>query len=341
MSNEARVGIFVVVVFAVFVVLSMKIGELSFNKKKTYPVTMVFSTVEGLKVSSPLELAGVEVGKVSGITLNKDFTAVVRAEINEDVKLPVDSSATIATKGVLGDKIIQITPGVSRSYLEPGGNLARTTVPPSLETLLTQVGELAQNLTELSESLNQSLGDGQAMREIVTNIRDLSEVASTLARENKDDLEAIISNTHRITDEFVTVSENLASSSRDLGEITRTVNSGQGTLGRLVKDEELYASLVTFTEQASELLEKMNGDSSLGLLLSDTSLYEDLSKTAENLRTITDAMASGKGTIGRLMTDDEIYDEMKDALASANKAMKGIEEQTPITVMGTVLGIVW
>jgi phospholipid/cholesterol/gamma-HCH transport system substrate-binding protein len=73
----------------------------------------------------------------------------------------------------------------------------------------------------------------------------------------------------------------------------------------------------------------------------DTSLYEDVAKTAENLRIITDAMASGDGTMGKLMTDDELYEEMKDTLASANKAMKGVEEQTPITVMGTVLGIVW
>ena len=73
MSNEAKVGIFIVIVIIIFIVLSMKIGELSFSKKATYPITMVFSTVEGLKVSAPLELAGVEEGKVTAITLNKNY----------------------------------------------------------------------------------------------------------------------------------------------------------------------------------------------------------------------------------------------------------------------------
>jgi phospholipid/cholesterol/gamma-HCH transport system substrate-binding protein len=341
MSNEMRVGIFVVVVIVIFIVLSMKIGELSFNKKATYPINMVFTSVEGLKVSSPMELAGVEVGKVNAITLNKDYTAVVSAELNEDVRLPIDSTASISTKGVLGDKIVVLTPGISQSYMKPGGVLSRTQVPPSLETLLTQVGELAQNLTQLSGSLNQSLGDGETLREIVTNLRDVSEVAATLAVQNQDDITSIVSNTQKITTQFVGISENLSTSSRDLSEITHTVSSGQGTLGRLVKDDALYNSLVNFASQASEFMETINGDSSLGLLMRDTSLYEDVAKTAENLRIITDAMASGDGTMGKLMTDDELYEEMKDTLASANKAMKGVEEQTPITVMGTVLGIVW
>ncbi len=341
MSNEARVGIFVLVVFAIFVALSMKIGELSFNKKETYPVTMVFSTVEGLKVSSPLELAGVEVGKVTGISLNKDFSAVVRAEINEDVRLPVDSTAAIGSKGVLGDKIIVLVPGVSTATIAPGGNLARTRVPPSLDTLLTQAGELAQNLTQLSAALNDSLGDGETLREIVVNLRDVSEVAATLALQNKDDISAIVNNTRRITDEFASASQNLTASSRDIADITRSVSEGQGSLGKLVRDEALYDSLTTFASQASDLMERMSGDSTLGMLMSDTALYDDISRTAQNLRIITDAMASGNGTIGRLMTDDDLYWEMKEALASADKAMKGIEEQTPITVMGTVLGLVW
>jgi ABC-type transporter Mla subunit MlaD len=65
MSNEARVGIFIVIILFIFFALSVKIGELDLTKKGTYPITMVFPTVEGLKVSSILEMAGVQVGKVT------------------------------------------------------------------------------------------------------------------------------------------------------------------------------------------------------------------------------------------------------------------------------------
>lgn len=341
MSNEARVGIFVIVILIIFVVLSMKIGELSFNRKGTYPVTMVFTTVEGLKVSSPLEMAGVEVGKVTGISLNKDYSAVVRAALNEDIRLPIDTAASIATKGVLGDKIIVLSPGVSSATIEPGGNLARTKVPPSLDSLLTQVGELALNLTELSAALNASFGDEEALRDIVMNIRDLSANSSSLIAENKEDITAIISNMREITQSFTYISENLTTTSRSIDEITSSISSGQGSLGKLVRDDALYDSMVAFLDSAEIVLDRLNGDGTLGMLMSDSSLYEDLAQSAQNLRAITDEMASGRGTLGRLMTDDEIYEAMRETLLSANKAMKGIEEQTPITVMGTVLGIIW
>jgi phospholipid/cholesterol/gamma-HCH transport system substrate-binding protein len=342
MSNEVRVGIFVIVILIIFVVLSMKIGELNFSKKSTYPVTMVFSTVEGLKISSPLELAGVEVGKVTGISLNKDYSAVVSAALNEDIKLPIDSTASIATKGVLGDKIIVLAPGVSSGFIEPGGNLARTKVPPSLDTLLTQVGELAQNLTELSAALNASFGDEEALKEIVLNLRDLSANTSSLVAENKDDITAIVSNMRVITEEFTLISGNLTTTSKNIDEITTSISSGQGSLGKLVKDDALYDSMVAFTESAETLIDRMNSqDSTLGLLMSDSSLYDDLSKTAENLRYISEEIASGRGTLGRLMTDDEFYLTMRETLQNANKAMQGIDEQTPITVFGTVLGIIW
>lgn len=341
MSNEARVGIFVIIILIIFVVLSMKIGELSFAKKSTYPMTMVFSTVEGLKVSSPLELAGVEVGKVTGISLNKDYSAVVGAALNEDIRLPIDSTASIGTKGVLGDKIIVLSPGVSSSYIEPGGNLARTKVPPSLDTLLTQVGDLAQNLTELSASLNASFGDEESMKEIVLNLRDLSANTSSLVADNKEDITAIVSNMKEITEQFVFISENLTTTSRNIDEITASISSGQGSLGKLVRDDALYDSMVAFMESAEVLMDSMNGDSTLGMLMTDSSLYDDLAQTAENLRNITDEMAAGRGTLGRLMTDEELYLTMRETLVSANKAMQGIDEQTPITVFGTVLGIIW
>lgn len=341
MSNEARVGIFVIIILIIFVVVSMKIGELSFAKKSTYPVTMVFSTVEGLKVSSPLEMAGVEVGKVTGISLNKDYSAVVSAALNEDIRLPIDSTASIGTKGVLGDKIIVLSPGISSAFIEPGGNLARTKVPPSLDTLLTQVGELAQNLTELSAALNASFGDEESLKEIVLNLRNLSADTSSLVADNKDDITAIVSNMREITEEFTYISENLTTTSRNIDEITASISSGQGSLGKLVRDDALYDSMVGFMESAEIIMDRMNGDSTLGMLLSDSALYDDLAQTAENLRTITDEMASGRGTLGRLMTDEELYLTMRETLVSANKAMQGIDEQTPITVFGTVLGIIW
>ena len=341
MSDEAKVGVFVVVVVLLFIVLSMKIGELSFSKKSTYPMTMVFSTVEGLKPKAPLELAGVQVGYVDTIALNKDYSAVVTAALDEDIRLPIDSVASINTKGVLGDKIITITPGVSSNILSPGNNLPRTKTPPSLDDLLMKVGQLAENLTQLSASLNEAFGDGETMKEIVVNIRDLSANASSLISENKDNISTILANMKDITSDFTVVSKNLTTSSQNIDQITYSINSGQGTLGKLVNDDELYTSMLDTVDSLQNITRNMKEDSTLGLLMSDNTLYYDLLSISDNLKIITNEIASGRGTLGHLVKDDELYAKLKETLDSANRAAQGIEEQTPITVMGTILGLVW
>jgi len=341
MNDEAKVGIFVVIVAIIFIVLSMKIGELSLSKKNTYSITMVFPSVEGLKVKAPIEMAGVEVGSVASIDLNKDYSAVVTANINEDIKLPIDSIASISTKGILGDKIITINPGVSSNTITSGGNLPRTKVPPSVDHLLMQVGELAENLTQLSESLNAAFGDPDVMRDIVVNIRDLTANSSSLLAENKENITTILTNMREITHDFTFVSQNLVTTSENVDQIASSINSGHGTLGKLVQDDQLYNSMVETMESLQNVTHNMKADSTLGLLMSDNTLYYDLVSISDNLKIITDEIASGRGTIGHLVKDDELYAKLKETIENANRAAQGIEEQTPITVMGTILGLVW
>lgn len=341
MSNEAKVGIFIVAIVITFVVLSFTIGELDLTRKKTYPVSMVFSTVEGLNKGSQLVLAGVQVGSVSEITLNKNYSALVKTQIYEDIRVPIDSQASIATRGILGDKIIIIQPGSSGNMVEPGGNLARTSVPPSLDDLLVQLGELAGNLTDLSYALNATLGDEETLRAILTNLKTLTEDSSSLVAENREDITAIVSGLREITGALAEASGSFTSTSEEVGEIARTINAGQGTIGKLVRDEELYVSLVSFVESLQNLTTGIEEEGSLSMLMNDPALYNNLAAISENIRGITDNLAQGEGTLGRLLTDEELYANLQEAVRSANLAAQGIEEQMPVTVLGTILGLIW
>ncbi len=341
MSNEARVGIFIVIVIIIFIILSVQIGELTFSKKDTYTITMVFSSVEGLNTGSPLELAGVDVGIVTGISLNRDYSAVVTAAIDEEIKLPINSTASISTKGVLGDKIIILTPGSSDNTIEPGGNLARTTVPPSVDRLLMQVGELATNLTELTGALNAAFGDEDALKNILNNIKSFSEDSATLVSQNRENITIVISQLREITENFAVVSEGLLSSSEDFNEIISAVNAGRGTMGRLVYDDTLYVSMTQFMDNMSRFTSRLNEDSTMNMLLTDSTLYYDLVAITENLRFITEELSAGRGTLGHLLVDEELYQHLDEAIRNADLAAQGLEEQLPITVMGTVLGLIW
>ena len=341
MSNEAKVGIFIVATVVVFIALSFTIGELDLTRKKTYPVSMVFSTVEGLGRGSQVVLAGVQVGSVDTISLNPDYSAQVTASIQEDLQIPVDSLASVTTRGVLGDKVIVLQPGASGDMIEPGGTLSRTSVPPSVDDLLVQLGELAGNLTDLSYALNATLGDEETLRAIITNIRRFTEDSSELLAHNREDISAVISGLRTITDSLAEASDGFTTTGRELGEIARTINAGEGTIGRLVRDDQLYVSLVEFMGTLQGFVDGMEQDGTLSMLMSDPALYANLVAISENVRTITGTMADGEGTLGRLLTDQELYENLREALRNANLAAQSIEEQTPVSVMGTILGLIW
>jgi phospholipid/cholesterol/gamma-HCH transport system substrate-binding protein len=341
MTNEVKVGVFVVCVIATFILLAYEIGDLSFTKKQTYSITMVFSSVEGLKPGSGLELAGVQVGTVKEIQLNGNYNALVTAAIDEDVRLPIDSTASIATKGILGDKIIILKPGNSKNKIEPEGNLARTTIPPSLDTLLEQLGVIAQNLTELTGSLNATLGDEEAMRSIVDNFRRLSQDSADMVADNKDNIATLVTNLKEVSGSLVVISQNFTSTSEDLSQITGNVRAGNGTLGKLVYDDSVYTSLQESLESIRKITDNIQEENTISLLLSDPTLYYNLVAISDNVKTVTDNLAAGRGTMGKILTDDELYTNLNEAVRNVNQAAQGLNEQVPITVMGTVMGFIW
>ncbi len=110
------------------------------NSSSGYTLTAAFNKVDGLEAGSPVRVSGITVGKVIGMKLNAEtFQAEVELQINEDVKLPVDTAAVIASAGLLDGKFMTLEPGGDDVMLEPGARIEYTQSTPSLEQLLGQV----------------------------------------------------------------------------------------------------------------------------------------------------------------------------------------------------------
>ena len=120
-----------------------------------------------------------------------------------------------------------------------------------------------------------------------------------------------------------------------------TINAGEGTIGRLVRDDALYVSLVGFLDSLQNITSGIDEESTISMLMNDPALYGNLLAISENIRIITDELAEGRGTLGMLLTDEELYANLQEAVRSANLAAQGIEEQMPVTVLGTILGLIW
>ncbi|HEY3347625.1 MAG TPA: outer membrane lipid asymmetry maintenance protein MlaD [Nitrospirota bacterium] len=135
-SLEVLVGVFVLVGLIALGYLSIKLGKMEVLGSKGYDIVAEFSDIGGLKAGSSVEIAGVEVGRVTTISL-KDYQALVRVRMNEGVKLQDDSIASIKTKGLIGEKFMQLTPGGSDSIIKPGGRLRETESAIDFESLIS------------------------------------------------------------------------------------------------------------------------------------------------------------------------------------------------------------
>ena len=134
---DLAVGIFVLIGVLALGWLSVKLGRVEFLGGSGYQVTADFPSVGGLKAGSSVEIAGVEIGRVEGITL-ADYQARVRIRIRSDVKLQEDSIASIKTKGLIGEKYIRINPGGSDRIIPPNGRIREVEPPVDFEELLSK-----------------------------------------------------------------------------------------------------------------------------------------------------------------------------------------------------------
>ena len=134
---ETGVGIFIIVGLLSLAYLSVNLGDVELFGSKQYPVTARFANVSGLKPGATVEIAGVEIGKVSKIELN-DYEAVVGMMINPEVKLQEDAIASIRTQGIIGDKYIKIKTGGAEEFIERNGEIIETESAIELEELVSK-----------------------------------------------------------------------------------------------------------------------------------------------------------------------------------------------------------
>jgi phospholipid/cholesterol/gamma-HCH transport system substrate-binding protein len=139
-SIETLVGLFVLLGIAGLVFLSLKAANLaSFGAGDTYTLTAKFDNVGGLKVRAPVRSAGVTVGRITAISLDrKSYQGLVTMEIQKGVQFPKDSSARILTAGLLGDQYIGLEAGAEEASFAAGDTVAQTQSAVVLESLISQ-----------------------------------------------------------------------------------------------------------------------------------------------------------------------------------------------------------
>ncbi|MEA2626271.1 MAG: phospholipid/cholesterol/gamma-HCH transport system substrate-binding protein [Candidatus Binatota bacterium] len=152
------VGIFVLLGLAAVGYLSFSVGGLSYAAPAGFTVYARFDETGGLKSRAPVEIAGVKVGRVTGIVLDENYRARVSMDLEPELKLPTDTTASIVTSGILGDRYITLQPGGEDQLLKNGDEIAFTESAIILERL---IGKLVHGSVG-DESNGNGGGDGSS-----------------------------------------------------------------------------------------------------------------------------------------------------------------------------------
>jgi phospholipid/cholesterol/gamma-HCH transport system substrate-binding protein len=296
MSPNARLGAFMIGALIIVGVFIIKIEEIPLGSRSgRTKVQASFPSVAGLDEKSPVRLAGVRVGLVERIDLEGD-RALVTLALDANVPLRQGASAEVTSLGMLGDKYIELYPGPAGNPPLAAGTVLQGTSPVGFDQVLKTANEMGTDLSAVTESLRQSLGGhaGQArLDEIIENIRQISAELKTLVRANREQVDATVEN-------FRAFSETLRV---ELPKLAEKLNALADNVDGVVAENRgnLNESLTNIKD-----------------------LSTSLRVSADNLNTITAKIASGEGTIGKLVNDDETVNNLNSTLKSVESGVESL-----------------
>lgn len=310
LSAEAKVGFFVVMGMLILAYMSMKAGQFEYSRDKGYDLYADFDSAEGIVKGVPVEIAGVEVGRVKNIRLEAGKARVV-LQIDPEVQVGDDSQAIIRSKGVLGDKYVEIVLGSSGAQpIQPGGQIAKTESPANIDTLLKQLSSIGNDIKGITESFSEVLGgeEGESsLRAIVDNMKELTETLNETVKRNNQNINLML--------------DNFAGFSGDLREISGTNKEGVSEIVANFRQasSQLREALVALNEIADKV---SRGEGTIGKLIQEDETIERLDETLLALKEITEKINRGEGTLGKLVQEDETVDNLNTTLESINEYLR-------------------
>jgi phospholipid/cholesterol/gamma-HCH transport system substrate-binding protein len=313
-TTEAKVGLFILIAMLILGYMTMQVGQRGFGIKKGYNVDVVFDNAAGLNKYSAVLIAGVEVGRVDNILL-KDGKALVRLQIIPTVTLEKDVVASIKTRGVLGDKYIEITPGTrGMAALEPGEQIQKVQRQADIDRLLHQIGAIADDIKTVSGTLSNVLG-GQAGQEsiggILENMQMLTKNINNLVVSNETTIRNMLLNAQELTTNLNRV---VVKNDDKVGEM---IDSLRGA------SREMEKTFASFSQIADEV---KRGEGTLGQLMKDKTTITNLNKTLASLQEVSDKINQGKGTLGKLINDEETVNNLNESLSGINRYVTKAEQ---------------
>jgi phospholipid/cholesterol/gamma-HCH transport system substrate-binding protein len=319
--SELRVGIFVLGGLVILAGAILYVTGAGFFGPK-YQLIAYVSEAGNLQEGAPVTLDGVEAGNIQSIRLTphpenrmRGVTIVLRISKKYQPDIRSDSRASLVTQGLLGDRYVNISRGLTGTVIPDNGVVPSEEVP--------DIKQVVQRGADLMQSLGALTDD---VRGVVTKIQSGNGTLGKLM--NDPSLYNHLNNTASKLDAVATSIQQgqgtigkLATSddlynkvdtaAGHLENVTAALSSQKGTLGKLIYDPSAYNNINGFAQKGDALLGDIReGKGTLGKLATDDQLYSNLRDASANIRDVTGKMDSGQGTMGKFFTDPQLYDNM-------------------------------
>lgn len=335
-----RVGVFVIVSLLAFLGTIYALGARARLFESRYTIYADFTEVAGLTEGATVRLAGVQIGRVTDVRLPSEPGAKVRVAMSVTTRyanrIRKNSMARIATQGLLGDKIVEITVGATDVPALQSGEAIATRDPFEIGDAMTEGAQTLKSITALAEalrttaeSLNQSglVGDASAT---LKTVRALSDRVSRIA----DQVEKGRGWAHVLLYEepvaLRKLNDLLASTQRVLDRVER----GEGAAGVLTSAQGTEAAkrLIALMDRVGRLGERpADEDGLLAALLFDPkyrAILDEVRETAHTLRIVSDRVLGGRGMLGSLVKDDLDDGGLRLAIQDLRTALANLKQIT-------------
>jgi phospholipid/cholesterol/gamma-HCH transport system substrate-binding protein len=295
---------------------------------RRYLLKAYVSEAGGLRQGAQVSLAGVAVGDVKKIRISpyperaRAVEIVMRVARAYQGQIRTDSTAKIATVGLLGDSYVDITRGTPGEEVIADGGVVKTSEEADVKRVVQNANDVIVNLGKLSAKLNDisgqiQSGKGTAGKLIYdqTLYNRLNKTTDTVDRmvarvdQGQGTLGKLLADETLYNTTVATVDR--------LNRVIDDIEHGQGTLAKFISDPSVYNNVNHLVTQANSLVDNINqGQGTLGKLAKDPQLYNRLNETFDHLDALSTRMDQGQGTLGKLSTDPTLYNNLSESSKS-------------------------
>ncbi len=295
-SIEIKVGLFVLICLVVAAAMILKFGKYTRVAEHTYNIDVVFANVGGIVKDASVMLAGISVGKVSGITLDEDPTGKMQVKLKltvyQGVKIRKDAKFVINQAGLLGDRYVDVIPQSGTAALIQDGDVVAGS--PSVD--------LSEAIRGVVNVLQQAAGTIERVDKAIQRIDQ-----TVLARESLDHISSVMAN-------IDTTSSNAAAFTADLRSLVETnresVNAAIRNLADAAKNFDAVLNKASATADSIGAASKHVDEVIAQNKDEINAAAKSLAGASQSLSTILTRLEKGEGTAGKLLIDPALHDEL-------------------------------